>query len=86
MCLNPFCYRKKSLSFISLQVGDITEYVKSAEEAFDKYDAEKDTNLVRPEPDSQDLPPEWFLKVSNRALMYHSGPSGLAVVTLLDDL
>lgn len=48
------------------QVGDISAYAKSAEEAHEKYDAEKDTNLVRPEPDSQDLPPEWFLKVSKR--------------------
>lgn len=46
----------------------MAQYAKSAEEAFEKYDAEKDADLVRPEPDSQDLPPEWFLKVSSTGL------------------
>lgn len=53
---------KKSRKRPNLKVGDLAQYAKSAEEAFEKYDAEKDGDLVRPEPDSQDLPPEWFLK------------------------
>lgn len=45
---------------------DLADYAKTAEEASEKYDAEKDSNLVRPEPDNQDLPPEWFLKVNSK--------------------
>lgn len=52
------------LMFLSLQFGDFTHYAKSAEEALGKYDADKDSDLVRDAPDTQNLPPEWFLKVS----------------------
>lgn len=54
--------QKKSRKRPSLKVVDLADYAKTAEEASEKYDAEKDSNLVRPEPDNQDLPPEWFLK------------------------
>lgn len=46
----------------NLKVGDLAQYVKAAEEASENYDAEKDNDLVRPEPDSHELPPEWFMK------------------------
>ncbi|KAK8377413.1 hypothetical protein O3P69_013801 [Scylla paramamosain] len=53
---------KKTRKRPDLKVGDFVQYAKSAEEASENYNAEKDNDLVRPEPDSHELPPEWFMK------------------------
>ncbi|XP_045618799.2 uncharacterized protein Ns2 [Procambarus clarkii] len=54
--------KRKTRKKPNFKIGDFTQYAKCAEEAFDKYDAEKDVDLVRDAPDTQELPPEWFLK------------------------
>lgn len=54
--------KKKTRKKPNLKIEDFAHFAKKVEEAAEKYDAEKDADLVRPAPDTQDLPPQWFLK------------------------
>ncbi|XP_042227404.1 nucleolar GTP-binding protein 2-like [Homarus americanus] len=54
--------KKKTRKKPNFKIEDFTQYAKSAEEAFGQYESEKDKDLVRDDPDTQELPPEWFLK------------------------
>ncbi|KAK4304969.1 hypothetical protein Pmani_023112 [Petrolisthes manimaculis] len=54
--------KRKTRKKPSLKIADFTQFAKVAEEAVEKYDPEKDLDLVREAPDNTDLPPEWFMK------------------------
>ncbi|XP_068231006.1 uncharacterized protein Ns2 [Palaemon carinicauda] len=54
--------KKRTRKKPNLKVENFSHFAKKVEEAAEKYDSEKDKDLVRPAPDTQDLPPIWFLK------------------------
>ncbi|KAK8741903.1 hypothetical protein OTU49_002005 [Cherax quadricarinatus] len=54
--------KKKTRKKPNLKIGDFDQFAKHAEEESEKYDQEKDKDLVRDAPDAQELPPQWFLK------------------------
>ncbi|XP_076055380.1 nucleolar GTP-binding protein 2-like isoform X2 [Oratosquilla oratoria] len=54
---------KKTRKKPNLKISDFSEFAKHAEEQVGKYDVSKDNDLVQNAPDSQDTPPEWFMKV-----------------------
>lgn len=55
--------KRKTRKKPNLKIEDFVHFAKQVEEASGKYDAEKDNDLVRPKPDTQEMPPQWFLKV-----------------------
>lgn len=54
--------KRKTRKKPNLKIEDFVHFAKQVEEASGKYDAEKDNDLVRPKPDTQEMPPQWFLK------------------------
>lgn len=58
-CLTVF----KLILICNVKVADFKDYAAIAREAEDKYDPSKDDNLVKDDPDSQELPPIWYMKV-----------------------
>ncbi|XP_047487752.1 nucleolar GTP-binding protein 2-like [Penaeus chinensis] len=53
---------KKTRKKPSFKIENFADFAKKADDMLGSYDEEKDGDLVREEPDSQDLPPEWFMK------------------------
>jgi len=53
---------KKTRKKPNLKVASIEDFAKQVQTAEEKYDVEKDKDLMRADPDNNDLPPQWFLK------------------------
>ncbi|KAK7076636.1 Nucleolar GTP-binding protein 2 [Halocaridina rubra] len=54
--------KKKTRKKPNLKIESFAHFAKKVEENAEKYDSEKDNDLVRPAPDAYDLPPQWFMK------------------------
>ncbi|XP_027220127.1 uncharacterized protein Ns2 [Penaeus vannamei] len=53
---------KKTRKKPSFKIENFADFAKKADDMLENYDETKDGDLVREEPDSHDLPPEWFMK------------------------